>query len=144
MRWALLALLLMASRGEAGCVELGATGLVVPLDGDAEVTREAGWDLLTWTPPGQVPRSMTLRPVDIFGIVGGRVLANGMELAFETTTVPAKGRDPALAVLRGTLMAPLPFKVTCSVPTGMAEAGWCLPLIGKLRLKAEGCATGDE
>jgi hypothetical protein len=138
-------------QAQADCVHLGSSGLAVPVEEDFQLITESGMYesyVLNLGSDAHNAKSVSLRPLDIFAFLGGEELENGLFLKLQSPEVAAKGKDEGLVVMRGLLMTPFPaplvFEMTCSSQGTNPDTDWCVPLLKRMRTKADGCAMGNE
>jgi hypothetical protein len=140
---------LVAGPATAECVEIKGMRLLADIDGAYEVREDRRGTLLVLQPDDRSLRTIRFRPRDIFGIVGGEMLENGMTIRFETSFEATVGSLGPTARLEGTLMtnpepARLNYEISCASQGDYPDPKWCLSILGKLRTQSEGCSKEEE
>jgi len=135
---------LLAGCASAECVEIEGMGLVAEVEGNYEVRAYDLSSLLVLEPNGRSPRTILFRPNDILAPIEGVELENGMTLRFQTFVEEAEGSGGATVRLQGTLKGRWPYYVICTAQGEDVDPTWCVPLLGTLRPKSEGCGSNGE
>jgi hypothetical protein len=117
--------------------------LFLTLDEAYEVHEHAKGVTIFLEPEGRSPRMIVIQRAEGVEPRGGSVLSNGMTLDYSTKTEEAAGSGGAVAGLVGILSGGAVFAVTCTMQGEIPDAEWCLPLFGRLRTEADGCAEGE-
>jgi hypothetical protein len=89
--------------------------------------------------------SFTSTPVlDDSGMTEVVTLQNGLTLHYAAEVMQAEGSGGATTHLVGWLNTLPPLSVTCTAQAEVPDAAWCMPILGDLRPKSEGCGTGSD
>jgi hypothetical protein len=144
-----IAFCLMGQQGSADCLILRDFVLSV----EAEVgliERPDGWTVV-FEPDGRAPSELTLisiqrvpDPADGPVLPQSEVLGNGWTLRYAFEVDEAVGSGGAETRLSGWIDSTPPLAVSCTAQAEHPNAEWCVPILGSLRPKAEGCGTGGN
>jgi hypothetical protein len=88
--------------------------------------------------PSQIVFTST-SALDDTGMSKVTVMQNGMTLHYMTEVGGAVGSGGAETRLRGWINSLPPLAVTCEAQAETPDAAWCVPILGGLRPKADGC-----
>jgi hypothetical protein len=143
------ALCLVGQGARADCLALPDLGYVLPVDGEVAVTVQMGLVTIDLAPGGRAPRiialvSLAKKTEPIPEQPKHEVLPNGLTLHYSARTGEAVGSGGAEVRLAGWLEGETPLGVSCSTQGETVSPDWCLPVLGELRLEAEGCKTVED
>jgi hypothetical protein len=129
--------------GLAGdCVNLGP--FVLPVAGDVEVVETAQGMQVIFNAGGRSPSVIWFyypESLNNTAMQHAAVLANAMTLHYSSQVDEAVGSGGAETRLSGWLTSTPPVVVSCTAQAEYPNAEWCLPIIGQLRPKDDGCET---
>jgi hypothetical protein len=127
------------------CVNLGP--FVLPVEGDVEMVEIAQGLQIIFNAGGRSPSVITFyfpQSLDTTAMQHTAVLANAMTLHYTSQVDEAVGSGGAETRLSGWLTSTPPLIVSCTAQAEYPNAEWCLPIIGQIRPKDDGCETGGN
>jgi hypothetical protein len=114
------------------------------------VERADGWRVV-FEPDGRAPSELTL--ISLEGMIDpangavlpeSEVFSNGWTLRYRVEVDEAMGSGGAETRLGGWIDSTPPLGVSCTAQAEYPDADWCLPILDRLRPKAEGCVAGGN
>jgi hypothetical protein len=140
---------LMGQSVSADCLIIGDFALSV--EEEVGLIEEVNGVTVLFEPDGRAPSSLTLfalgampDPVDGPALPETEVLPNGMTLRYSSEVDEVVGSGGAETRLNGWLDSTPALGVSCSAQAEEPNAEWCVPILGDLRPKAEGCDTAAD
>jgi hypothetical protein len=139
--WVILASLGAQPALAGDCLMFDAFALRVE-SSDVDMVAMDGGLTLIFNSKGRAPSRIAFASTDHLddtGMSEVAVLPNGLTLHYLTEVDEAMGSGGADARLRGWVNSLPPLSVTCSAQDETPDAAWCVPVLGGLRPKADGC-----
>jgi hypothetical protein len=146
MKALVIAVCLMGQPALADCLILGDFALAV--EEDVGLIERADGVTVVFAPGGRAPSDLALTfltaPPEGADLPETEVLRNGLTLRYATEVAEAGGSGGAETLLTGWLDSSPPMGVACSGQAEVPDADWCVPVLGALRPRAEGCGAGGN
>jgi hypothetical protein len=138
--WAVMIGMIGQAAFAGDCVNLGP--FVLPVEGDVEVVEIAQGLQVIFNAGGRSPSVIAFyypESLNNTAMQHAAVLANAMTLHYTSQVDEAVGSGGAETRLSGWLTSTPPVVVSCTAQAEYPNAEWCLPIIGQLRPKDDGC-----